>query len=176
MPRLPDLGPLWPRRTPDQIAFVVDDIGAGIRRWNALLGSTDDDWLVYTYNRETVPDLSYRGAPADFSISLALCGSSPQVELIENVRGDSLYSEWSRAGEVGVHHLGWFVSDLTAVVADLRSRGICDVQAGSGYGAGGDGAFAYFELPGADVVLELIEIPGQRRPSESVPTPRSARH
>jgi methylmalonyl-CoA/ethylmalonyl-CoA epimerase len=159
-----------PSRTPDQFAFVVHDLPAAVDSWSAILGS--EDWRVYTYGPQNVLDLKYRGEPAAFSMRLALCGTDPQVELIEILQGPSSYTEWMERHGPGLQHIGYFVPSITETMERISAMGLVAVQSGRGYGLDGDGGFAYYEIPGIDTIVEFIEVPARRRPSEELtPTP-----
>jgi methylmalonyl-CoA/ethylmalonyl-CoA epimerase len=150
-----------------QVAFLVPDLASAVSTWSAVLGRSD--WLVYTYNPSTVPELTFRGKPAQFSIRLALSGARPQVELIQPLSGPSIYEEWIDRHGFGAHHVGFHVPICRPIVDRLAAEGFEAVQAGGGYGLDGDGAFAYYDLVDAlGLYAEVIEAPKRRRPSESL--------
>lgn len=153
-----------PDRPPDQIAFVVRDLAVSMATWAAALGRRD--WRVHTYGPANVYELQFRGESSDLSMRLAMCGQEPQVELIESLRGPNVYSEWSAHHGFGVHHIGYFVPSVRDVMCQMAALGLAAVQSGRGYGLDGDGGFAYYDVPGIDVMVEFIEIPRRRRPSE----------
>lgn len=151
----------------DQVAYLVPDLAEGIREWDALLG--EQKWIVYEYSAETLPRLGFRGGPGEFVMRLALAGAGPQIELIEPVRGPSIYHEWVHRRGYGPHHVGRFVADIDAAMDSLRTEGREPVQWGAGYGLDGDGGFAYYELgPGEGTIVELIQPPRRRRTSEPI--------
>lgn len=153
---------------PTQIGILVPDLGAGIATYEATLGLKD--WLVFTYSSETIPNLSYRGQPANCSFRVALAGSEPQFELIQPLEGESVYTEWIESRGYGIHHLGFHLPSIEKYVELFGERGLQPVQSGSGYGLDGDGAFAYFDtVDSMQLMLELIEVPARRRPSEPIP-------
>lgn len=168
---VPSTGPLPPPLAGlpvAQVGILVPDLGAGIATWSALLGT--DDWLVYTYGPETVPRLGYRGGPGAFRMRVALTGSSPQVELIESLEGPSIYTEWIEQHGFGLHHLGFRVPSAEEAVRRVTAGGIALLQSGSGYGEDGDGGFAYFDTQDSvGLIVEAIEVPRRRRPSEPIP-------
>ena len=132
-----------------QLAWVVEDVGAAERaqpgvRWTRL------------------PDVHFeaehtllRGEPVDFvaHVSLGYVGDL-QLELIEPVRGDSVYTEFLADHGPGLHHGCWESDDVDATVA---ASGRTCVQRGSM--AGGEIEFAYLEpgLPGLPVI-EVVRI------------------
>ncbi|GAA2849261.1 hypothetical protein GCM10010472_02800 [Pseudonocardia halophobica] len=155
-------------RHPTQISMNVPDLVAGVRAWSALLGR--DDWSVYSYDAQNTEGLTYRGEPGEFAIRLALCGSAPQIELVETLRGPNIYTEWIEAHGYGMHHLGYHVEDVEAAIASFRADGFEPIQTGFHYGLDGDGGFAYYEIPAVDpIVVEVIEVPRRRKPSETLP-------
>jgi len=152
--------------TPTQVGILVPDLEEGVRTYAEVFGL--ENWLIYTYSRESVPDLSFRGKPANCSFRLAMAGSGPQIELIQPLGGESVYTEWIEARGYGTQHLGFHVESLRGISDQLEERGILPVQTGSGYGLDGDGAFAYYDaVDSMHLMLELIELPTRRRPSEA---------
>ena len=109
-------------------------------------------------------DFTYRGRPAPYSIDIALTSSGPQVELIEVHGEHSLYHEWTNVHGYGIQHLGIRVADMAPVKEEMLAAGYELIQSGHGYGAAGDGEFAYFDtLTDFGVIFELIQVPAQRR-------------
>lgn len=163
-----DLAPLrkFVAGTVDQICVLTSDLDEAAKQW-AFLGG--DEWRVWTYNAATVPTLTFRGKPADFSMELALSASSPQIELVRPLSGPSIYDDWPTHGKGAVHHVGCIVADLASVVDQLESAGYEVVQSGKGYGASGDGAFAYLDtVDELGVYFELIESPATRRSPDRI--------
>ncbi|MER6171949.1 VOC family protein [Streptosporangium sp. NPDC001681] len=154
-----------------QVGILVPDLAAGVATWSALLGK--DDWLIYTYGPDTVPHLAYRGEPGRFRMRVALTGSAPQVELIESLEGPSIYTEWISEHGYGLHHLGFRVPSAEKTIREVTASGVALLQSGSGYGQGGDGGFAYFDTQDSvGLIVEAIEVPKRRRPSEPLPRGR----
>ncbi|MFJ5260049.1 VOC family protein [Streptomyces sp. NPDC088387] len=151
-----------------QVGILVPDLAAGIATWSALLGA--DDWLVYTYGPDSVPQLTYRGEPGTFRMRVALTGAAPQVELIESLEGPSIYTEWIDEHGYGLHHLGFWIPSAEKTIREVTSGGVGLLQSGSGYGQDGDGGFAYFDTQDSvGLIVEAIEVPKRRRPSEPLP-------
>lgn len=141
-----------------QIGCVVTDIDAAEEQYGAWFG-------VPLWQRmpevSFSPDRStYRGRPADHaaSVSIGYAGEQ-QVELIQPLRGVSIYTEFLERCGSGVHHLGLVPDDYDATLAAAREQGLEVVQ---------DGAmdlmdFAYLEVPAMGVhCIELL------RPSPAV--------
>lgn len=145
----------------DQVGLVVTDLEESIERYAATFGL--GDWRIWTYEQKMFSASSFRGGPADFSMRLALSGAGPQVELIEPLAGPSIYHEWLAESAGGVHHLGCRVESLDEAIETLGAKGWELIQMGRGYGADGDGGFAYFDTRAEHgTILEAIEVPRQR--------------
>jgi catechol 2,3-dioxygenase-like lactoylglutathione lyase family enzyme len=145
----------------DQVGIVVTDLEESIDRYAATFGL--GDWRIWTYEQKMFSASSFRGGPATYSMRLALSGDGPQVELIEPLAGPSLYHEWLAESAGGVHHLGSRVESLDEAMEALGAKGWEMIQMGRGYGADGDGGFAYFDTRGEHgMILEVIEVPRQR--------------
>lgn len=123
-----------------QIAYVVPDIHAAVGFFKAKLGVRN--FLV----KEDVAgqEQTYRGKPGDFRHSIAFgYAGEMQIELIQSLSGASTYSEFiEQHPKGGVHHLGIFVDDYSAAVADMTARGFEPVQTGRN----GETRFAYFDV------------------------------
>jgi methylmalonyl-CoA/ethylmalonyl-CoA epimerase len=145
-----------------QVGILVRDLESALARYASLW--RHGDWLVYEYGPETVPRLSYRGRPGEFVIRLALNTESPQLELIESVRGPSIFEEWLEERPEGMHHIGVLVDSVDDAVAEMAALGYEAILTGAGYGVDGDGGFAYFDTT-ADLglLLEAMSRPKRRR-------------
>ena len=153
---------------PCQIGIVVPDLMAGIRDWGAI-GFSQAGWRMWEYDGQTLGERLYRGGPGQWSMTIALCGENPQVELIEPGAGPSIYNEWLEDRGQGLHHIGWYVPDLRGSIERMEKAGFPLVQAGFGNGADGSGGFAYFDtLDRFGYYLEAIMVPAVRRDPDSV--------
>ena len=148
---------------PKQIAFVVRDLEAATRQWWDLLRI--GPWTAWEYTPEILKDMTYMGRPGSFSFRHALAwNDGVQFELIEPLDGRSIFADHLERHGEGLHHLGIFVPDQPRAMAELEAEGFRCVQSARGFGAEGDGAFAYFETdhPLA-AVIEVIGVPRVRR-------------
>ena len=159
---LPSSLPFLSRSRIVQIGIVVPDMKKALQTWSPALGL--GPWIGYHFTPETVQDFTYRGRPADYGIDIAMTSSGPQVELIE-VHGErSLYHEWTDVHGYGIQHLGIRVEEMAPVKEEMLAAGYELIQSGHGYGAAGDGEFAYFDtLADFGTIFELIRVPDQRR-------------
>jgi catechol 2,3-dioxygenase-like lactoylglutathione lyase family enzyme len=141
-----------------QIAFVVTDFDAALRRFENVLAP--GPWRCFTFGSDTHEKVEYRGAPAEFSTLLALNGSDPQFELIQPLSGRGAHQEWLDAQGEGFHHLGVLVDSVETTVAQMTDAGYETIQIGSGIGPQRDGAYAYFDTTrDLGFVVEAVEPP-----------------
>jgi catechol 2,3-dioxygenase-like lactoylglutathione lyase family enzyme len=149
-----------------QIAWVVTDIAAteqfltasfGVRKWARLPD--------VHFGPETC---TYRGEPADFTAHIALSyHGEMQFELIQPVRGASIYTEFLEHSGPGLHHICSEPADFDAAIRAAADRGIDIVQQGD---MSGQMRFAYLDGAASGVpFLELAEIgPNMRTMFEQI--------
>lgn len=149
-----------------QVAWVVADIEAGARFLRDVMGCPS----VYVAERAPFDELRLRGDLVDSvqHIALAYAGDT-QLELIQPVEGQSLYTEFlETSGAGGLHHLGFAVEDTPAAGAALVAAGYPEVWSGRAGGtrfsyhdAGPSAGMAYVELftpsPGTWKLFERIK-------------------
>jgi catechol 2,3-dioxygenase-like lactoylglutathione lyase family enzyme len=135
-----------------QVGYVVRDLQAAEKWFEQSLG------VPSFFRMENVTfgaDCSYRGRPYDAAvhISLGYLGET-QIELIEPIRGESLYTEFLESKGPGLHHLAFDVPDFPGTVAALRESGLELIAQGQ-MGPGSE--FAYFDCDTAGTsVIEIL--------------------
>lgn len=154
-----------------QVALVVPNLEAAVEQYWRLFGI--GPWHFYTYRKPLLRAMSYHGQPSEYAMRLALSYLGPlRIELIEPGEGDTVYADFVREHGYGVHHFGILVEDMLAALARAEAAGLTVIQDGSGFGAEGDGHFAYLDTaPSIGVMLELIQRPRGRVPPEKVYPP-----
>lgn len=137
-----------------QVAYVMHDIAAGARWFQATMGVPHFERLENVTFGE---GCRFRGAPADAAAHLALgFAGDVQIELIEPVRGRSIYQEFLEAGQTGLHHVAFLVPDFAATTARLAAQGLACVTDGVLAGAMRV-EFAYFDAgPQAGSIIEIL--------------------
>jgi methylmalonyl-CoA/ethylmalonyl-CoA epimerase len=153
-----------------QFALVVEDLDESVRRWHDHLGI--GPWTAWHLGPQILQDMTYYGKPVSFEFRHALAWQGEiQFELVQPVSGPSIFADHLDRYGPGLHHVGKFVTDHPAAVRAILADGFTPIQSAHGYGAEGDGAFAYFELPGLGLIVELIEAPRVRIEPEFVYPP-----
>ena len=110
-----DLGPVT------QVGIVVRDAAATVRAWTERfqLGPAKIvDWPPSGSNLEETR--TYHGQPGNFRMRLAFVETgSVQLEFIEPLEGDNIYSDWLETHGEGIHHILFEVADPDAVAAGI---------------------------------------------------------
>ncbi|MEV6096067.1 VOC family protein [Nocardia sp. NPDC051981] len=138
-----------------QIAWVVEDIAAGEQFLNTTMGA--GGWMRMPEVHFGPESCVYRGEPADFTahISLSYSGDT-QLELIQPVRGRSIYTEFLERGGPGLHHICLEPDDFDGALKEAAAQGIPVVQQGD---MSGQMRFAYLDGAASGVpFIELAEI------------------
>ena len=98
-----------------QIAFVVRDLERALEQWSRL---SIGPWNIWTFGPERLLQMTYHGRQQPYSMKIALCSIGPLTyELIEAVQGPNIYEEFLQQYGEGVHHLGYYVDDMSAATA-----------------------------------------------------------
>jgi catechol 2,3-dioxygenase-like lactoylglutathione lyase family enzyme len=77
-----------------------------------------------------VPEVKFegvilRGIPTNAKIKVAFAQSGPlQIELIQPLEGENIYTEFLDTKGEGLHHLGFQVDDFDSMLAEFKSKGI----------------------------------------------------
>jgi catechol 2,3-dioxygenase-like lactoylglutathione lyase family enzyme len=133
-----------------QIGLVVKDIEATKRRYLEMFGIDFPKVFIPEYFKMT-----YRGKPADFKFKVALgMMGEMQIELIEVLRGETIYGEFLEQKGEGLHHLGFDVKNMDERIEALEKLGIGVLQSGERIGA----RFAYMDTEKTvGLIVEFIE-------------------
>jgi len=151
-----------------QIAFVVEDLDLAVQNYYDLFGI--GPWHFYTYQKPLVPRMTRKGQPADYAMRVALSYFGPmRIELIEQVKGDTVYSDFIRDHGYGIQHLGVLVEDMAAAIKQAEEAGIPMVMDGAGFGPDDDGHYAYLDTEKyIGTTIELIQRPKGRKDPEKI--------
>jgi catechol 2,3-dioxygenase-like lactoylglutathione lyase family enzyme len=161
-PQSPFLGPAI-----KQCAVVVHDLDEAVRRWSHELSI--GPWTAYRLEPPLLKGMRYHGREVEFSLRHALAWQGEmQFELVQPLVGPSIFADHLEAHGEGLHHVGRYVADHPAAVAEALAAGFVELAAARGFGAEGDGAFAYFKHPDVALIVELIAAPRVRIEPEFV--------
>jgi hypothetical protein len=153
-----------------QCALVVWDLDEAVRRWSEYLGI--GPWTGYRLEPPRLKDMRYHGQVVEFSLRHALAWQGDmQFELVQPLSGPSIFADHLEVHGEGLQHVGKYVEDHAGAVADALAAGFAPLQSARGFGAEGDGAFAYFQPPGVAMIVELISAPRVRIEPEFIYPP-----
>ena len=151
-----------------QVAIIVEDLEKAVENYWELFGI--GNWHFYTYGKPLVKTMSYQGQASEYKMRVALSYLGPmRIELIEMVKGDTVYADFVREHGYGVHHFGVLVENMQEAIAEAEAAGLMMTQDGAGFGRDGDGHYAYLDTEDKiGVTIELIERPKGRMEPEKV--------
>ena len=153
---------------PFQVGFLVEDLESCIRSYNERFGISG--WQVYTYGPAILNRMIYRGKNTMYSsrIGLNYIGAT-RIELIQPLEGQTIFTEFIEKHGYGQHHLGIYVDNIRAAIAEAEAAGFTVIMEGGGHGLDGDGFYAYLDTEETlGTTYELIERPVCRRTPELV--------
>jgi methylmalonyl-CoA/ethylmalonyl-CoA epimerase len=138
-------------------ALVVRDMQKAINYFEALDVGPFPPFLGgpgMSFTGKTV-----RGKPSDYDMDLRLARGNIGgigIELIQPLKGRSIYNEFLEEKGEGLHHLAFMVEDIDAEIADMEKRGFKVVQTG----AMPNTRWVYLEAkePGG-MLIELCQVP-----------------
>ncbi|BDX32151.1 lactoylglutathione lyase [Mycobacterium antarcticum] len=148
-----------PDQTPVQIAWVTRDLDATQSALTRLMGAKK--WVRMPDVHFGPDTCTHRGRPADFvaNVSLSYAGDT-QLEVIEPVRGESVYAEFLDTAGPGLHHVCIEAADVEtfeAMVRDAERDGAPVLSQGV---MPGGMRFAYVSAADAGVpCLEIAYVP-----------------
>jgi hypothetical protein len=154
-----------------QVALVVENLERTVEAYWHRLGI--GPWHFYTYQKPLVSRMTRHGAPAEYSMRVALANlGSTRIELIEQKAGDTVYAEFIHAHGYGVQHLGLVVDDIEAAIREAAAVGYRVTMSGAGFGLDGDGAYAYLDTEDElGTTFELVQRPNRRVEPEKIYPP-----
>jgi catechol 2,3-dioxygenase-like lactoylglutathione lyase family enzyme len=135
-----------------QQAYVVADRDGAEQAMRATLGCG-----AFVHLPASDLDYELRGRPVSCAIELGFARSgNTQIELIQPVRGEGLHVEFLATNGPGLHHLGFLVDDLDAIVAIGDAGGFPKLMGGRF----GSLSFCYLDTWDAlGLYVELVEDP-----------------
>lgn len=134
-----------------QMAWVVNDLEAGVARFSRTMGCGP-----FMFNRHIkLADPHHRGSPMQTDFSLALTQAGPvQIELVEQHDDTpSVYRDLYAKGVEGFHHVAVIVPDVAKEVARYQALGFSVASTGRF----GDADFAYVDtIPATGHMVEIL--------------------
>ncbi len=102
-----------------QLGYVVKDIEKACSYYESVFG-TDSFCEVMDVD---MSGAMLRGKPIETTIKVAFVNSGDvQIELIQPVEGENLYTEFLETRGEGIHHLGYMIEDIAAFKAEYTKK------------------------------------------------------
>ncbi len=144
-----------------QVCIVVHDLQKSMEHYQNILGI--GPWEVFEINESITSNTTYHGQVVQhsFSVALATVGSI-QLELIQPLKGDNIYSDFLKEHGEGSHHLGHVVvNNIDEAIQTYACEGFPCLQSGhivNGKYAGR--SYAYVDTVKAlGTIIELVKRP-----------------
>ena len=135
---------------PDQIGVVVRDLQKAIEAYTKLFqwGPFEVIEREYTESAST-----YRGKPGNFKYRIGYAQLGPiQLEMIQPLRGKTIYDEFLEKRGEGFHHFGILIDRIEERIAAMKQLGIEVLQSGRRPGR----KYAYMDTePLIGIMIEL---------------------
>lgn len=116
-----------------QIGIVVSDIEKTTRNLTEVFGIGPFriiDWPPA--DRDNI-ERYYHGESSDFTARMAFTELGPiEMEIIQPLKGESIWTDFLREHGEGIHHLRFNVEDINPVQEHLARYGVLSIQHGTG--------------------------------------------
>ena len=111
-----------------QVCVVVRDLEKSMEHYQNTLGI--GPWEVSEWDDSNISEMTYHGRPARHRFRVALTMVGPmQLELIQPLEGENLYSDFLKEHGEGLHHLGHVMVDNTSeAIPALEKEGFRCLQ------------------------------------------------
>lgn len=127
----------------DQVGIVVKDLDAAMDQFKLLLGVENFD-VVDWPKPGTDPESTYYGKPAQFKLRIGFAQlGNLQLELIQPVKGKSIFTDFLETHGPGLHHIRFSEKDFNQKVEQLQKAGVQMIS--SGRGVRSASIWAYFD-------------------------------
>jgi hypothetical protein len=142
-----------------QVGIVVRDARAAANAWTerfAMAPAQVVDWPPEGSDLDA--QSTFRGRPGNFRMRLAFIETGPvQIEFIEPLEGDNIYSEFLEEKGEGLHHLLFRVPDPEGVAQELK----VDIIQSGGSTLDPGAVWAYLDTE--EILGSIIELKTKRQ-------------
>lgn len=127
----------------DQIGIVVNDLESFTKELTRLFGI--GPFRVMEWPVEGIePQATYHGEPGNFRMLLAFATVGKiQIEVVQPLEGDNIYSDFLRDHGPGLHHFRLSVPGFEKSLEVMANQGIQNISSGTGVHVGS--RWAYFD-------------------------------
>jgi methylmalonyl-CoA/ethylmalonyl-CoA epimerase len=116
-----------------QIGVVVKDLERATAALTEIFGIGPFRTIEWPPADRADIERCYYGEPGEFSARMAFTELGPvELELIQPLKGNSIWADFLRERGEGIHHIRFNVPDIQPVIEYLGGHGIQPAQMGSG--------------------------------------------
>lgn len=109
-----------------QLGYVYKDIDKQIELMESLFGVSK--FIVFP---SVVMDIVYRGEETKINVKAASSKIfNTEIELLQPIEGESIYTEFLNEGREGFHHVAYRVDDIPLMVRKFKAKEIEVIQSG----------------------------------------------
>lgn len=139
----------------DQIGIVVRDLYSVVAALENLLGISDVKIMEWPIDG-VEPVATYHGKPGNYRLLLGFVKvGNTQLELIQPLEGQNIYSDYLEEHGPGLHHFRLTVPDFDEKTQALKALGIENIASGTGVHIGSKWAYFDTREPLQGVIVEL---------------------
>jgi methylmalonyl-CoA/ethylmalonyl-CoA epimerase len=142
-----------------QVCVVVKNLDEAMKRYTDLLGI--GPFVVYTVDSAELPGITRDGRPTAYKVRVGMTRiGSGLLELLENVRGQTIWKDFYDKHGEGVHHIGLVMRNYSSALAAFTSRGYKVTVDGPIEGKDRIGRFTYMDTEDKmGTTLEILDFP-----------------
>jgi len=134
-----------------QVALVVKDLQKTMENYWNILGI--GPWDVFDMRPPMFSNLTYHGKPGQFVVKVGLAQvGTTELEVIEPVSGDNVYSDFMLEHGEGLHHVQFIVDNADETTQIMSEEGFSVLQSGHV----NDGVFVYYDT--VDALKTIWEV------------------
>lgn len=133
-----------------QVGILVKDVEHTAEKLEQLLGIGPFRVFEPEYR-----NLSYRGKRGRFKVRIGLAKAGPiLIELAQPISRETIYDEFAKRKEYGLHHLGIRTDNMQESVKEMENKGFRVIQSGNRPGS----KWAFLDTEEKiGLIFELIE-------------------
>ncbi len=145
-----------------QVCVVVRNLEEAMRRYSTVFGIKD--FVVYKVDSDHVAGITDHGQPAkSYAVQVGMARlAGAVIELLEPLRGKSMYQDFLDQHGEGVHHVGLVVDNYDEAFKGFSSQGFAVGVDGPIVGESRTGRFTYFDTQEKlGTTFELLDFPAE---------------
>jgi len=148
-----------------QVAIMVKNLEETMENYWNLLGV--GPWEIMECVPPMLHDITYYGKPGNYTMRAGLTKVGPvELELIQPISGDNVYSDFICEHGEGLHHIQFLVDDINGTTKIMAKEGFPTVM--SGWVS--DGSYAYYDTVGPlKIIWEAFQVPKTMPPMTHYP-------